>query len=914
MFKWFNNLKIRNKLITVFLVMIGLTIIVSVIALVSQSSAQNTVDDLLNTDVRITELSLKTDIAMLMARRNEKDYQLRYQDLGFEEARAKYVTQAQEEVAAIHANIAEIKRLEIHAEDVDQIEVMDQAISEYASTFLAVVDLLEQRGHVDAGLEGQFREKVHEIEAVVEAENLDQLTIDMLTMRRHEKDYLLRGDEKYVADLHETVARFKTNVAATDLSPAEQAQLVNLADEYKALFDQLVQADVQIAAGIKTYREAVHKVEPMLDKILVAAENGKNSALVNMQETAQMATWTVIGVSAAAAVAGLLIAFFLSRSIANTVNIVTRAAEGIAKGDLKQSVEINSKDELGNMAAAFQRMIAYMQQMAQAAGRLAEGDTTADVTPQSDKDVLGVSFNRMIAYQQKMAKTAGYLAQGDVTVDIVSQSTKDVLGNAFTRMISYQQQMAEAAGRLAEGDTTAGVTPQSDKDVLGVSFSRMIAYQQKMAHAAGRLAQGDLTIRVTPQSEKDALGNAFTRMIANLSNLIGQVQQGSMQVAGASRQLNASADQAGQASQGVATTMQQIAKGTSQQTQSITEATGNAEQMALAAEGIARGAQEQALGMQKTSDLISEMNGIVGQVGQIVGSVTQANAKVAQAARHGVTAVEQTGQGMETIRTRATVTAEKVKEMGNRSKEIGRIVETIDDIADKTDMLALNAAVEAARAGEHGRGFAVVADQVRKLSEDSKGATRDIDDLIERVQETINEAITSMENTVVEVDNGARLTGDTAQSLQDILQAAEEATDMAEQISEAVTQLKQKSEGVVSAGEAVSAVVEENTAVSEEMAANAQEVTDAMEGVASIAEENSAATEEVSASTEEMAAQIEEVVASAEELSALAEELRTATAQFRVNGSGQTERGQSENSPEIVVAPANDQPEQTASH
>jgi methyl-accepting chemotaxis protein len=262
---------------------------------------------------------------------------------------------------------------------------------------------------------------------------------------------------------------------------------------------------------------------------------------------------------------------------------------------------------------------------------------------------------------------------------------------------------------------------------------------------------------------------------------------------------------------------------------------------------------------------------------------------------------------MEAIRNRTAVTAEKIKEMGARSKEIDRIIETIDNIADKTDMLALNAAVEAARAGEAGRGFAVVADQVRKLSEDSKVATRDIANLIEGVQGTINEAVTAMHSTTVEVDNGVKLTQNTTQSLQDILQAAKEAAGQAERIDQAVTQLKQKSQGVVTAIEAVSVVVEENTAVAEEMAANSQEVTAAMEGVAGIAEENSASAEEVSALAEEMSAQAEEVVASAEELSALAEELHTSVAQFRVDETIRIEREQPRRKPQLVAAPVGSQ-------
>lgn len=365
--------------------------------------------------------------------------------------------------------------------------------------------------------------------------------------------------------------------------------------------------------------------------------------------------------------------------------------------------------------------------------------------------------------------------------------------------------------------------------LAGWTISCMIARRlETIVTSLKGVAEGDLsqTVQVTAKDEIGVLGHGLNATIQNLRKLVLHIVHSAEQLAASSEELTSGAEQSALAIDQVAMTINQVAEGSEQQVSAIDDTKAVIEQMSTGIQQIARDTNDVAEMTEKTSD----------------------------AAHKGENAVSLAVSQMVTIEVTVTHSSELVIKLGERSNEIGKIVDTISAIAGQTNLLALNAAIEAARAGEQGRGFAVVAEEVRKLAEQSQEAAKHIASLIHEIQADTDEAVVAMQEGTREVQVGTEVVNSAGHSFKEIMNLIDQVSGQVRDISAAIQQ----------------------------MAGGSQQIVESVQHIDQISRKAAGYTQTVSAAAQEQSAAMEEIVASSESLATMAQDLQGQVARFKL--------------------------------
>jgi methyl-accepting chemotaxis protein len=328
-------------------------------------------------------------------------------------------------------------------------------------------------------------------------------------------------------------------------------------------------------------------------------------------------------------------------------------------------------------------------------------------------------------------------------VGSLEHTSQVAIGLATATLVAAGARFGLALRRMSELTEERHRALEGSAQVERESRQELQAAVRQYSQFAARVAGGDLTATVAANGRQDLgeLSESLNTMVSGLAEISGEIQAGVGEIGASTAEILAS----------------------------VSRHTDSAGQQSAA--------------ISETSATVNELRSAADDTAQRAREVARHASESVQVSDEGTEAVSAITVAMEEIRARVDGIAQEILTLSERTQQIGAITQTVNDLADKSNLLALNASIEAARAGEHGKGFAVVADQVRRLAEQSKGATAQVKTILHDVKEATSSAVRASEEGTKVVDDGLALTQRAGEGIRSLTDTIREASAAAEQIA-----------------------------------------------------------------------------------------------------------------------------------
>jgi len=524
----------------------------------------------------------------------------------------------------------------------------------------------------------------------------------------------------------------------------------------------------------------------------------------------------------------LLVCFgiFIANCITKPVKQAVEVADAIAQGDFSKQINIDSKDEIGEMAIAINRIPQTLnrineqfQNLAEAAadGNMAFRGATAQFSGEYKRiiEIINTTLNSIAQPIDRALHVIDRMAVNDYTQTVATDGLKgdylkiaEAVNNVKARVTNLQNTIEQiSAGNISDLAKYEKIGRRCEQDKLMPAVITMMQAIKRLIDDAEKLAQAGQEGQLDVRADVNAHQGAFREIIMGVNEFIEAVAQPVGKVIGTMQEMakgnlttRVNGNYKGEFAElqeNINASLSSLETTIGQVAEAVQQVNSGSQQIADASQSLSQGATEQAASLE---EITSSMTEIGSQITQNATSAGQAASLSNEAKTAAETGEKNMGKMVEAMR-----------DINLSSQEIAKVNKVIDDIAFQTNLLALNAAVEAARAGVHGKGFAVVADEVRNLAGRSAKAAKETAEMIDASTKKAENGLSVAESSAVAFK----------QIVEGIIKVATLASEIAVASNEQAQGISQVNQGL---GQ-IDQVTQQNTANAEETAAAAEELS-----------------------------------------------------------------------------------------